>query len=133
MIIGDVWSYADETYLYVGNTGNATSAFHWIVTTTAQSVDLKAYLDALIEDLKNRPGKFVTRVIAYTAEEDNVSAIPIDDFNIGVDKLLMVNYGQTILREGTDYVLTDTGIGLTQFSLNTGDIVQFVIVVQAED
>ena len=133
MIIGDVWSYADETYLYVGNTGNATSAFHWIVTTTAQSVDLKAYLDALIEDLKNRPGKFVTRVIAYTAEEDNVSAIPIDGFNAGVDKLLMVNYGQTILREGTDYVLTDTGIGLTQFNLNTGDIVQFVIVVQAED
>ena len=72
-------------------------------------------------------------MIAYTAEEDNVSAIPIDDFNVGVDKLLMVNYGQTILREGTDYVLTDTGIGLTQFSLNTGDIVQFVIVVQAED
>lgn len=131
--IGDIWSHADETYLYVGNTGNATSGFHWIVSTATQTTDLRTYLENAIAELKARPGKFETRLIAYTVESDNPKVIHLTDFNGGVDKILLVNYGQTVLRENVDYIITATGIELVNLNLVAGDILQFLIVLQAAD
>ena len=129
--IGDIWSYADETYLYVGNSGEATSAFKWSVSTEDDTADLRTYIDQQIAELQQRPGNFVTQQYAYTAEEDGVSYIPInvEGYTGNVDKLI-VNFGQTLLREGIDYTVDATGIQLTNFTLSTGDIIQFIIIEQ---
>ena len=43
----------------------------------------------------------------------------------------MVNYGQTVLREGIDYTMTHTGIELTRIRLPIGALIQFVMIQQA--
>lgn len=129
-VIGDIWTYADETYIYVGNTGNSTSAFTWTVSSEDSTADLRTYIDQQIAELQNRPGKFETKLIAYTVEEDNVTEITsIDGFDPMYDKLI-VNYGQTLLRDGIDYIVSGNGIKLNEIVLNTGDIIQFTIIVQ---
>ena len=58
----------------------------------------------------------------------------IKEFNYRVDKL-MVNFGQTVLREGMDYTINKLtgGIDLINgFELSTDDILQFVVVKQKE-
>ena len=128
--IGDVWTYADAQYLYVGNTGTATSRFMWSVSSEDSTADLRTYIDQQITELKNRPGNFETKMAAVTAEEDDTSVIEtIPEFDPTADKLL-VNYGQTLLREGIDYVVTGNGITLTEIRLKKGDIIQFIIIVQ---
>lgn len=129
--IGDVWSYADETYLYVGNSGTASSAFKWSVSTEDDTADLRTYIDQQISELQKRPGNFITQQYVYTAEEDGVAYVPInaEGFTGTIDKLI-VNYGQTLLREGIDYVVDATGIQLTHFTLSAGDILQFIIIEQ---
>ena len=71
----------------------------------------------------------------YTAESDGITAIEnIKEFNYRVDKL-MVNFGQTVLREGMDYTINKLtgGIDLINgFELSTDDILQFVVVKQKE-
>ena len=48
-----------------------------------------------------------------------------------MDKLI-INYGQTLLREGIDYVAVGYGIRLNNIVLNAGDIIQFTIIVQEQ-
>lgn len=129
--IGDVWFYADEKYLYVGNTGKATSKFKWTVSAESATADLKQYIDQQIQEVRNSPGKFETKLVAYTADADGITLIePIDGYTANVDKLI-VNYGQTLLREGVDYTITDNhGIQLLNIELSMGDIIQFTIIVQ---
>ena len=127
--IGDIWYHADDKYLYVGNSGTSTSEFSWMVSTEDSTADLKSYIDEQIKLVQTKPGKFETRLVAYTAESDDVSDVVIDGFNGSLDKLI-VNYGQTLLREDIDYAITETGITLKTFRLMTGDIIQFTIIVQ---
>lgn len=127
--IGDIWTYADDVNLYVGNSGTATSKFKWSVSTEDDSADLRTYIDQQIAEVQSKPGKFETKQFVYTAEEENVVDIEITDFTSGVDKLI-VNYGQTVLRENIDYTITDTGVHLETFVPKIGDIVQFTIIVQ---
>ena len=65
---------------------------------------------------------------------DAVKGRYIKEFNYRVDKL-MVNFGQTVLREGMDYTINKLtgGIDLINgFELSTDDILQFVVVKQKE-
>lgn len=129
-VIGDVWSYADEHFLYVGNSGNAVSKFAWTISAEDTSADLRSYIDQEIDKLRNQPAKMETLQFVYTAEEDGITDIEsIDGFDSGYDKLL-VNYGQTVLVENTDYVVANGGIKLLTFALGIGDILQFTIIKQ---
>lgn len=130
--IGDVWCYADEKNLYVGNSGESTSKFHWVVSNEDDSADLKSYIDKQIQELKDQPGKFDTKFVVYTADADDTTDIIIDGFNGLVDKLF-VNFGQTVLRENVDYQITPEGIRLISFKLAAGDIIQFMIIIQSDD
>ena len=64
-------------------------------------------------------------------DREEVKNIPIiGDFDGHADKLV-VNYNQTILRVGVDYIITDTGIDFTDnITLMAGDEVQFVVLKQ---
>ena len=74
------------------------------------------------------------KLSTYTAEEDNVSIIRnINNFVAGVDQII-VNYNQTILRNGIDYTLHSkyNGLELNTFTLDKGDILQFTILKQVD-
>lgn len=131
--IGDIWYYADDTNIYVGNSGNATSKFFWYASSESTAKDLRSYIDLQIATVKSQPGKMDIRTSAYTATADGTYVIDsITDFNKQVDKLI-VNFGQTLLREGIDYETTsNNGIMLTHIQLNTGDIIQFMVIKQLE-
>ncbi|MCM1230259.1 MAG: hypothetical protein NC489_09000 [Ruminococcus flavefaciens] len=134
-IIGDIWTNADDKFIYVGNSGDATSAFQWIVTNQTKSTNLKEYLESEIAKLKNRPGQIVNKLQAVTVDEDDTDFIEVDWYDMNLDKLL-VNYGQTILREDIDWVRMlhpdgiRRGIKLKNFTLMTGDVIQFNIIKQ---
>ncbi|WP_300943875.1 hypothetical protein [uncultured Duncaniella sp.] len=133
--IGDIWSYADDTKLYVGNSGASTSKFNWAVTTEEATNDLRTYIDKTVEELKARPGTLITHLSTYTAEDNEIAEIHnIRDFHAGLDKII-VNYNQTILQQNRDYVIdtANNGIRLISFSLYEGDILQFTILSQADD
>ena len=133
--IGDIWSYGDETNIYVGNSGTSTSKFKWSATTEDYTNDLRSYIDHELDKIRATPGKIQTVLSTYTAESDGITAIEnIKEFNYRVDKL-MVNFGQTVLREGMDYTINKLtgGIDLINgFELSTDDILQFVVVKQKE-
>ena len=133
--IGDIWSYADETYLYVGNTGTATSKFNWSVTTEDATNDLRSYIDQEIDKVKSRPGTIVTHLSTYTASADGETVIAnITNFNAALDKII-VNYNQTILQDGIDYRINvdNNGIDLLSFALNEGAILQFTVLAQSDE
>lgn len=128
--IGDIWRYADEKYLYVGNSGDSTSKFAWSVSSEDSTADLRSYIDKEIAKAKAAPGRFETQLYVYTAEEDNITDIVyVEGYTSGIDKLV-VNFGQTLLREGIDYTIVGSGIHLNNIVLKAGDIVQFMIIVQ---
>lgn len=133
--IGDIWSYGDETNIYVGNSGTSTSKFKWSATTEDYTNDLRSYIDHELDKIRATPGKIQTVLSTYTAESDGITAIEnIKEFNYRVDKL-MVNFGQTVLREDMDYTINKLtgGIDLINgFELSTDDILQFVVVKQKE-
>lgn len=129
--IGDIWSYADENYLYVGNSGTSTSKFDWSVSCEDATNDLRSYIDEEIKQVKNNPGKIETKLSTFTATTDGAYSITINDFNAQVDKLI-VNYNQTVLREGIDYDINKdiNGITMKAFNLKTDDILQFMVIKQ---
>lgn len=87
--------------------------------------------DRIDEILANRPGKIEAVVSVYTAASDGITQIAeIEGFDGTVDKLV-VNYGQTLLRVGLDYVVVNNGIQfMNDISINTGEIVQFIVLKQ---
>ncbi|MDE6041288.1 MAG: hypothetical protein K2F99_06895, partial [Muribaculaceae bacterium] len=122
--IGDMWWYADETNLYVGNTGNATSAFHWSVSTTDKTSDITSYLESELANIKGKSEYINYELIAVEFEEDNVSFVEIGWWDWKKDSL-MVNYNQTVLLEGVDYSRSETGITFIGRRFNKGDIIQY--------
>lgn len=128
--VGDVWSYADETTLYVGNSGNSTCRFHWAVSTADDSTDLKTYINNRINDVETMPGKLDLRSVVYEAQGDGITHVTVAGFNVLGELIVSVNYGQTVLREGIDYEVTNDGVRLLTMSLSEGDILQFVIANQ---
>jgi hypothetical protein len=131
--IGDIWSYADETNIYVGNSGKSTSKFNWSATVEDATNDLRSYIDQQITELKQRPGTLITYPSTFDATETTTSIPNIAHFTAGTDQLL-VNFNQTILREGIDYVVDteNNGIRLTRFSLDAGDVLQFIVIAQED-
>ena len=129
--IGDIWSYADENYLYVGNSGTSTSKFNWSISCEDATNDLRSYIDQEIQNIKSNPGKIETKLSTFTATTDGAYSITIKDFNAQADKLI-VNYNQTVLREGIDYDINKdiNGITMKSFNLKTGDILQFMVIKQ---
>lgn len=108
------------------------------VDTNAQAiVDTNTRVDERLEALRRfieeRPGNIRSTVYNYTAEADGVSLLAVEGYDATKDKLL-VNYGQTTLRIGLDYVI-DTEINgvrlLNGVTLDTGEVVQFIILKQA--
>lgn len=132
--IGDIWTYADETNLYVGNTGESTSKFKWTVTNESPTNDLRSYIDQEIEKLKQRPGTIDTVVSVFTSEEDGTVDIPnIKGFDDNDE--IIVNYHQTVLRKNIDYMINTliNGITLTNFSLDKDDMLQFTVLKQEDE
>ena len=132
--IGDIWSYADETNIYVGNSGRSTSKFHWNAMTTDNSNDLRSYIDQQMIELKSRPGNIVLHPSTFTATEDTTSIANIANFHAKTDHII-INFNQTILRDGIDYQIdADTnGITLLTFALTAGDVLQFIVLAQSDE
>jgi len=135
-VIGDIWMHADEKFIYVGNSGNATSKFEWIASTQCGVADLETYLNDQINAVKARIGNVVTKLFVYEHQPAAPLApgteltITVPDYVFGLDKLL-VNYGQTVLREELDYNTCNEGIRFhAGFDLAIGDIIQFTIIKQ---
>ncbi|MCM1230256.1 MAG: hypothetical protein NC489_08985 [Ruminococcus flavefaciens] len=99
--------------------------------------ELSEKYDRLLENMSNtiitRPGNLVPVISYFEAGHDNIDAVEtIDDFDGSVD-VLLVNYGQTILRAGMDYSVVNNGIALTdKIKLMKGDILQFIVMKQAK-
>lgn len=92
---------------------------------------LKKEFGRQIDALKLRPGNLITVASTYVAPVDSTDTInAIAQFVGTVDKLV-VNFNQTILREGIDYAIEDNGIRLLTFKLNKGDTFQFIVIKQA--
>jgi hypothetical protein len=133
--IGDIWSYADETNIYVGNTGESISKFHWSAMADDATNDLRTYIDQQITELKSRPGNIILHPSTFDATEDTTSISDIANFHAGIDHIV-VNFNQTVLRENIDYVVnTETnGIDLiNNFVLNAGDVLQFIVLEQVSE
>lgn len=132
--IGDTWSYADENFLYVGNTGNATSKFRWTVTSEDNTNDLRTYLDNEISTFKGRAGNIITKLSTFTALEDGISIVNApDNFDHTIDKLI-VNYNQTVLRPTIDYSIDEYGkLHLAHITLAKDDVLQFTVLKQDPD
>lgn len=100
--------------------------------------ELAEKYDKLLENMSNtiltRPGNLYPVISYFEAVHDaTVDVETIDNFDGTIDKLL-VNYGQTILREGLDYKITRNGITLIGgMQLVAGDILQFIVMKQAKN
>lgn len=86
-------------------------------------------LEARIDDIVANPGKIDVRFFNYTAIGGETTIANIEDFDPDKDKLF-VNYGQTILKVGIDYLVNATGIRLISMTPAAGDVVQFIIFKQ---
>lgn len=81
--------------------------------------------------LSAAPGNIVTCITNMVMDTDKVKGIPIIPEFDGHNDKLVVNYNQTILRPGVDYIITDTGIDFTDnITLALGDSIQFVVLKQ---
>ena len=88
-----------------------------------------AALEARIDNIVANPGKIDVRFFNYTAVGGETTITNIEDFDPTKDKLF-VNYGQTILKVGIDYLVNATGIRLISVTPAAGDVVQFIIFKQ---
>ena len=93
--------------------------------------DLKKYTDKQVETLETRPGVINEVISTWTATSDNVDTISaVTGFTPKTDKLI-INYRQTILRNGIDYIIEDTGsVVFKDIRFSTGDILQFIVIKQ---
>ena len=96
--------------------------------------DFNEKLTNLDNKFSTRPGNIDALIVNYTAISDNITEIAVIDGFVGTYDKLIVNYGQTILRQGIDYNITeDNGIILkNNITLAKDDVVQFIILKQAK-
>lgn len=137
--IGDYWAYADANFVYVGNTGTATSKFRWEVSDASLSGAI-----SLVEQVTNRvdhieeiinklgiAGGMAIEMITYNHTITDISSLTIEipNFNRETD-ILIVNYMQSMLRENIDYTVPDSfnGIKLLNITPREGSIVTFIII-----
>lgn len=93
----------------------------------------RRYVNDQINYLKSRPGVISEVISTWTATSDNVDTISaITGFNPKYDRLI-INYRQTILRNGIDYVIEEAGsVVFKEIRFSTGDILQFIVLKQPE-
>jgi hypothetical protein len=86
-----------------------------------------------IAALKARPGVISNVTSDLTVTQDNLNMITgVTGFDHRYDKLL-VNFQQTILRQGLDYTIDEeTGnLYFKDIRFNSGDVLQFIVLKQA--
>lgn len=85
-----------------------------------------------IAALKARPGVISTVVSDLTVTQDKLDTIPaVTGFDPAYDKLV-INYQQTILRQGVDYIIEEVGsIYFPNIKFYSGDVLQFIVLKQA--
>lgn len=100
---------------------------------------LKRETERQIAALKARPGILVPITSMYTAPTNDVDTIAkVADFDPRFDHLI-INYNQTILRAGIDYVFevnatgTEAGLRFPQIRLQQHDVLQFIVMKQPVD
>lgn len=93
--------------------------------------DLKKYTDKQVEVLEARPGVINEVISTWTATSDNVDTISaVTGFDPKTDKLI-INYRQTILRNGLDYIIEEAGsIVFKDIRFSSGDVLQFIVLKQ---
>lgn len=102
--------------------------------------DYRERLDQLTESvnddiaaLKARPGVISNVISDLTVTQDNLNMITgITGFDHRYDKLL-VNFQQTILRQGLDYTIDEESGNLyfKDIRFSSGDVLQFIVLKQA--
>ena len=86
-----------------------------------------------IAALKARPGVISNVTSDLTVTQDNLNMITgVTGFDHRYDKLL-VNFQQTILRQGLDYTIDEESGNLyfKNIRFNSGDVLQFIVLKQA--
>lgn len=86
-----------------------------------------------IAALKARPGVISNVTSDLTVTQDNLNMITgVTGFDHRYDKLL-VNFQQTILRQGLDYTIDEESGNLyfKDIRFNSGDVMQFIVLKQA--
>lgn len=86
-----------------------------------------------IAALKARPGVISNVISDLTVTQDNLNMITgVTGFDHRYDKLL-VNFQQTILRQGLDYTIDEESGNLyfKDIRFNSGDVLQFIVLKQA--
>lgn len=86
-----------------------------------------------IAALKARPGVISNVTSDLTVTQDNLNMITgVTGFDHRYDKLL-VNFQQTILRQGLDYTIDEESGNLyfKDIRFNSGDVLQFIVLKQA--
>ena len=86
-----------------------------------------------IAALKARPGVISNITSDLTVTQDNLNMITgVTGFDHRYDKLL-VNFQQTILRQGLDYTIDEESGNLyfKDIRFNSGDVLQFIVLKQA--
>lgn len=98
---------------------------------------LSKQIEELRKMLLTRPGNVETEIVDIMSTTETTEIRRIGRFNPAVDKLLVVNYGQTVLRRGIDYEILDadkSGVGGVKFinniTIHPDDVVQFIILKQ---
>lgn len=98
--------------------------------------ELRTEMNEQITALKARPGVLVPITSVYTAPYNGVDTIAkVADFDPRFD-YLVVNYNQTILRPGLDYVIevdedgTGAGLQFPTIRLQANDTLQFIVMKQ---
>lgn len=146
--IGDIWAYADEENLYVGNTGSAKSKFHWEVSDVSMSEtwgivdELQKQVDDFekdlgnlqnkVDDIESSPAKIEISRSYYTVPDDYTHGqkIYVPNFDQSVDHLT-VNMMQTLLRENLDYTIhLDNSITLNVINLKPKTVIEFIVIKQ---
>lgn len=92
----------------------------------------KRDFDQKIEELASRPGTLITHTSTYTARTDGVVTIPVPNYICTIDKLV-INYNQTILRFGIDYIANESDNSITlinNIALKKSDSVQLIVIKQ---
>lgn len=94
---------------------------------------LRSNMISLINSLMARPGNIITHFSVYTESIGNTDVIrSIPNFDSSIDKLI-VNFNQTILRPGVDYVVSGNGITLRNgIRLAIDDTLLFIVIKQEQ-